>query len=417
MLKFDGSTSFSLSSQIPLNLYDYTTETDSNFTMIFSVEPLDNNIDRTLLAKSDYARGMHSFEVKELADESVQVKLFSDANNYLTFKTVQKSVPMGAHILLLQYDPPRKTMTFYINSTKYVVRGIQTGDNYKHISETTGYLYAFDCAPKYEIYAPQNSSSQPIEPLYYLDNNNNYIQYSGEDWTIDIVEGSNKIFYKENEASYVSFAGSTDTLYAWEPPSSVVVYDKVVYTKETSTPDGFASRPTLYNEKYEVYAGDDFGIERDDITGMYKIKFYLNDDTYDAVYDSDDNIQPKDLYLYRYQMASENIYTNSHEYHTVLYEKQDDAYTTYSGDEWTLDNFRVYRLNQLATYNESKDVEVPMSDLASYIIGADGYPTEPINSNVGLISIIREGLSDEYARAIALNLCATLGRNPYIGGF
>ena len=40
------------------------------------------------------------------------------------------------------------------------------------------------------------------------------------------------------------------------------------------------------------------------------------------------------------------------------------------------------------------------------------YQKDYINSNVGLVSIVKEALTEENARIMALNLCATLGNNP-----
>lgn len=421
MFTFNSPNYFKLSSQIPLNLFDPTTNMDLPFTMMFIVEPLEIGTERTLIAKSDYAKKLHSFEIKELADKSVQVRLFSSPHDYLTFKTVQNSVPNGAHSIVLVYNPNSKEITFFINSNKYIVKGVEEG-NYTHISETTGLLYEFKGEPEYNIYAPQENS-EPILPLFYRDNTDNFIVYKGDDWTLEEVEGENKIFYKGNEAKLIiGDTYETDFLHGWVPVD-IPVLDNVVYTKELPD-DGnyFTFIPTLYNSDYEIYLGDSFQVIQDEVTSLYSIKFFDNDGTiHDTITDPDNpdsyNIPSKTIYHYQYKMEPAMIYTNNLTVPTVLYYKNDEGdYVNYSGDEWTIFEDKIYRLDQLAEYTgETVDTRSP--DLTSYITDINGNPIDFINSNVGLISIIKEALLEDNARIMALNLCATLGRNPYLGGF
>ena len=422
MFSFREPDYFKLNPEILLNLSDPSTQTDLPFSMIFVVEPLDTTSDRTLIAKSDYSLGAHTIEVSELTDRSIQVKLFSDANNYLTFKTIQNSVPLGPHAIVTSYNPVDRTMTFYINSTKYVVTAIQTGENYTCIKENPPILCAYECAPKYEIYVERNNSGNPVRLFEYTDTNQ-LATYIGEDWTIE----NNKVLYKGNEASFNPEKGSEelDKLYGWIPPSGVVSLDKKIYTKilpEDLENPVFDYPVTLYDENYHEYEGDDFGVEMDDITGFFLIKFYQNNSSYNAVYDSDYNI-PLDgqslieVYNYKYQMENAFIFTNSDINPSILYtEDEEGRHPIYTGDEWTIKNKQVYRLGQLATRNPNKDVSTTGTALTSYIVNSNGYPSQYINSNVGIISIIKEGLSDTKARIMALNLCASIGLNPYLGG-
>ena len=424
MFTFDGTKSFSLTSQIPLNLYDTTTNMDAPFSMIFVVEPLETETTRTLLAKSDYARRLHSLEVVEMPDSSIQVRLFSDPSNYLTFRTVQDSVPTSAHSIVLNYNPTEKEMTFYINSTKYVVEAEQTGPSYYHIAETSGLLYAFDCSPKYSIWATgdyveaQNPQEPPQLPLFFKDEYGNFSEYSGDEW--EVV--NDKIYYNNHEAELDSSVDREETplLYAWVPIEAVT-YDEIVYTKvlpEDMENFAFNDSPVLYDSTYREYEGENFNVEQDDISGKYFIKFYRNEDTYSTSYDENFNVNPRYVYFYTYTMDVATIYTNDKENPSVLYTKtEDDTYVVYTGEEWTIFANKIYRLGQLAEYNEDEDVNTGSPDLTSYIIDSSGYPKDYINSNVGLISIIKKGLTDENARVLALNLCATLGKNPYIGGF
>ena len=418
MFSFSSPNYFKLSSQIPLNLFDPSTNMDIPFTMVFVVDPLDSTSEKTLIAKSDYARRLHSIEVKELPDKSVSVRLFSDSNSYLTFKTVQNSVPIGAHSIVINYDPTDKKMTFFINSTKYIVTGEETG-RYTHISESTGLLYAFTCAPEYIIYALQENGS-PTLPLFYKNNTNNFLVYKGSDWTLS----NEKIYYKGNEASIDLEVPVQETgnLYGWVPVGTPTL-DNVVYTKILpSTNDGFTEVPTLYNSDYEVYMGEDFGVELNTANNKYIIKFYRDGDSYNTVHDPNPqdskDILSKQVYCYKYTMEPAIIFTNNEVNPTVLYTRtEDDEYINYAGDEWKIENNKIYRLDQLATYTPESDVETNSPDLTSYIINEQGIPSKFINSNVGVISIIKEALSDENARILSLNLCATLGINPYLGGF
>ena len=413
MFQFAEPNYFSLSSQIPLNLFNPETNSDIPFSMIFVVEPLKTTENRTLLAKSDYALNAHTLEVTELTDRSIQVKLFSDSDNYLTFKTVAGSVPTGAHVIVLTYSPEFRVMTFYIDSSRYVVKAIETGENYTHISETPSTLYAFRCAPSYTIYA--DSEANPTK-LYYKDDTNNFVAYSGTEWTIE----DDKIYYNENEATLDSTFGETDLLYGWIPETSL--YDKIVYTKELPSnleTMVFSTFPQLYNENYEPYTGEDFTIvanmSGDTIDG-YIIQFVRDGDYSDAKYDVNYNIEPITVYGYTYIMDASVIYTNNDTTPTVLYVNEDGKIVSYSGTEWTIENNKIYRLGQEATRSSGEDITTNVLDLVPYIIDSSGNPSEFIDSNVGLISIIKEGLSESNAKILTLNLCATLGKNPYFGG-
>ena len=106
-----------------------------------------------------------------------------------------------------------------------------------------------------------------------------------------------------------------------------------------------------------------------------------------------------------------------------LYTKEGSVFELYTGTDWTFQTRTVggtvtYVLcydNSEATLNP-EPVTSPVPDLASYIINESGQKVDFINSKVGIISIIKEKLSDADARILALNLCATLGQNPFLSG-
>lgn len=447
MFTFDGDKSFNLSSQIPLDLTHVVSEggvdrrEDAPFSMIFVVEPLELNENRTLLAKSDYALGLHTIEVTETEDRALQVKLFSDAANYKTFKTVAGSIPAGTHVIAFSYFPTYHSLFVYINSTPYIVEEVVTGNAYKYMSEEPGILYAFECAPDYSIFA--DSPSEPTK-LYSQDETGFISVYEDDAWSIR----DNNIYYKNAiqpaEFTPVDPQPSTVKLYQFTPNPAEIQSDLVIYTDYditdptkasiVTTPDGgqvvtFFDMPLLYDENYHKYeppldeTQDHFSVEdtyQDGVSTGFQIYFVTGgtEQQYKSTVhdpDTDKDIQPINVYKYIYSMPIETIYTNNPKEPTVLYTKDGERYIVYSGDEWTIEDEKIYKLGFLATRNDAKDGETTGLDLTSYIIGADGYPTEHINSNVGIISVIKEGLSDNELRVFALNLCAALGRNPYFG--
>ena len=283
-------------------------------------------------------------------------------------------------------------------------------------------MYAFDCSPVYYIYAPQDDVYHaPISPLFEKDENNNFIVYEGTDWTLEETDEGNKLLYKGHEAEQIEGTFETDYLYSWIP-QGITTFD-VIYTKELPTTEyGFDHQPILYTADSREYIGTDFGVFYNEPTNTYSIKYERDGANYDTVHDPDlpdsRDIPPIRIYTYKYQMPKDTIFTNNKDNPSVLYFKNErDEYETYVGDEWTISNNEIYKLGQLATYNSEEDVDTLSPDLTSYIINKNGLPEDYINSNVGLISIVKEALTEENARIMALNLCATLGNNPYLGGF
>lgn len=392
-LTFNSPNYFSLSSQFLLDLYDRERNEDVSFTMIFALEPLEPNTTRTLLAKSNYASGGHSFEIQELADNSLQVKLFSSASDYVTYKSSPNTVPFSAHAIVLMYDAQAQKMVAFINSKKYQLRRQETG-NYTHINEVPGTLYAFSCAPYYDIYA--NSPTYPTELL-----NPDGSPYTGSDW---YLSSNYKIYYKNKEAFYSQDNDrATDKMYAWVP-SDTTIFEYVVYTKS----EKLRYDTILYNSDYT---------EVDPNTSPFTLA--LSGDSYVILFEGEQterhesyDIHSKTIYDFRYTMSDQVIYTNNATVPTVLY-NEDNSY--YLGSDWTIVNNSIYYLNFKASLDEERNISTFCPNLSSYITNAQGNIVENINSNVGLISIIKELLPTDYARTLALVLCANMGKNPYLG--
>jgi len=393
MISFSEPNFFNLSYQIPLDLYDENTQEDLPFTMIFVLEPLVENTKRTLLAKSNYATGTHSFEVAELPDRSLEIKLFSSASDFLTFSSLPYSIPSGKHSIVLTYSPDTQKIVTYINSTRHELLKSETG-HYSHINEAPGILYAFKCAPEYTIYA--NNYLIPTE-LYNADGS----PYIGSDW---VIAGSN-VNYKGETSAYTSTEDKqTDKLYAWTPVGTSV-YEHVVYTKSTT----ISEDTILYKENYEV---------EDPETSLFKI--VQSGSSYVILYDGEQterqnelDVEPKTIYCFKYVLNTQYIWTNNPDNPTSLYTLNGNIY---SGSDWKIKDSSIYYLDVLSSRDYLNDREVFNPDITSYITDENGNPSNFINSNVGLISIIKERLSNEQARLLALLFCATMGKNPYLGG-
>ena len=409
MFSIEDPDYFKLSSQIPLNLFgkvseDSTEETDFPFTMIFAVEPLTYNSKRTLLAKSDYLNRLHTFEVNELADGSLELKLFSSYTNYLTFTSSPRAIPNAPHSIVLTYDPDLQEVIAYINSTKYNMTKVETG-TYTHMNETPGILYCFTYTPEYKIYA--NATSPSIPTALYNENGTPYI---GPDWQISegVVE------YKGAPAPYDEDGDiQTDRLYAWVYNDTV--NDHTIYTKTLD----ITQDTVLYNSDYTEYTESLFSISYvEGTTPSYKI-FY---EQYPTTQVSEADIEPQDRFCYKATLTESSIYTNSIENPILLYTQVDDSYEIYTGTQWTIGTKEVneqevpWVLFEGNPGTRGEDTQTFTPDLTSYIIDASGAPAQFINSNVGLVSIIKEKLSEDNARIMALNLCATMGRNPYLSG-
>lgn len=392
-ISFPAPNYFNLSYQIPLKLYDESTQQDIPFTMIFALEPLVENVKRTLLAKSNYATGTHSFEVSELPDRSLEIKLFSSSEDYLTFTSLPYSIPSGKHSIIFTFNPETLKIVAYINSTKHELQRVETG-NYTHINETPGVLYAFECSPEYSIYS--NSATTPTA-LYNPDGS----PYLGIDWVV----ADSKILYKGEISAYTP-AGNllTDKMFAWVPVGTTV-YDHVIYTK-TET---ISSDTILYKENYqrEDMATSPFSIAQ---SGSSYVILYNGEQTERRV---QSDLEPKTIFCYKYIVAPQYIWANSPVNPNTLYTFSGDFY---KGTDWTIQNGSVYYLDMLSYRDTSRDKEIFNPDITSYITDSNGSMINHINANVGTVSIIKEKLSNNQARLFALLLCATLGKNPYLGG-
>ena len=395
MLSFKEAN-FSLSSTVSINLYNDKTETDIPFVVAYAINPADLDKSRTIIAKSDYATRGHSFEFNELSDRSLQIKLFTDDLNYLTFTSASNVIPQNPHAVVLSYNPLLKEFTAYINSEFIPLNKVETG-HYTHMKELPGTLYYFSCTPQYIGY-----SDADIDPTKIY--NEDGTPYTGFDWTIN----DSVLQYDGNDATYSAEDNvQTDPLYAWVYDDSENIH--IIYTKVPPTPSGQTlSEPDaqLYNKDYTLYNGDDFTVQ-DDLV-LYR-------DEHTAIYTPSADPGILTLYAWKYVAPKGEIYGNRPQGVTALYTYEEKP-EPYVGTEWTLVDGEVYYDGQKAEYDSS---ERPLStiypDLTSYIKDGENQISQPINSEVGIISIIKDEMSEEKVRALALLLCGTMGINPYIG--
>jgi len=388
MFSFNTPNYYFLNSDTPINLFDPEAGSDLSFSIIFTLDPLSFGETRTLMAKSNYATGSHTFEINELANRSIQIKLFTNASNYLTFTSDNNIVPEGFHTLVLVYNSTLQEFTAFVNSKQVNFEKEETG-TYTHMNEVPGTLYAFSCDPKYLAYS--DSSSNPTQVF-----NADGTPYTDSHWAIT----ANVLTYDGNIASYsASDNKNTSQLYAWSYNDGV--YDHVIYTKE----DTIQITTVLYNADYTIYTGDNF------IIVPSGDNFIIQYDYNNTAYAPDLNIPAKTLYAWKYVAPLTTIWANKKEQPTLLYTAEEELYT---GGDWAISEGNVYFMGQLAPYNELEDKQTHAPNLTSYIINSSGIASQYVNSKVGIISIIKEALTLENARALSLLLYATMGKNPYL---
>lgn len=365
---------------------------DIPFTMAFALEPLSFDEDRTLLARSNYATNYNIFEVTEKADKSLEVKLFSDSANYITFTSSTGAIPNKAHSIIIKYEPSTKLLSAYISGHKTSMVKVTTG-TYNHMNTAPSMLYSFTYTPHGEIWA--NNPSTPTT-LYNQDGT----PYEGDEWKIL----NNAVFYNDYQAAYnISENVQTEKLFAWNYNDGL--YNHPIYTKtltlEADTP--------LYNADYTLYTEHEFKII---LSGdEYIIQYNTNTADYDEVLD----IESKTLYAFYYMAEFQTIWANSSSIPTVLYNSNADVY---SGVDWKIeDNTVIYKNEGIASYNSAYNTSVPTLPVTSYVIGANGTPEKYVNSNVGMVAVIKASISDEHLRILATNLEATVGNNPCISTY
>ena len=388
-LSFEAPSYYYLNTDVPFTFYNRTYDEDYSFTMMFLVEPISTASTRTLLAKSNYATSAHCFEVNELVSGAVEVKLFTDSNNYITFTSPAGVIPNEAHTLIISYDRDNISLSGYLNGNLLTFAKVVTG-TYTHMNEAETTLYGYKFTPYELVYA--DSSSSPTE-LYNADGS----PYENIYWAI--LGGA--VYYESTEASYNStYNVATDPLYAWTYDDGVHNY--YVYTKTTE----ISSTTKLYNEDYSEYTGDDFSINL--VGAAYIIQYQ----SYATTRDSESDIASKTIYAYIAYLPEEHIWANSSTAPTILFTGSGEVYT---GTTWVISGTNVVYVNEgNATYDSSLNLFISALETSSFIVNAAGNLTQLVNSKVGMIAAAKEKLSDIEMKICALELQAALGQSPCI---
>ena len=395
-LSFNSPSYFYLDSSIPLSFLNEAGTADLPFTMFFVVNPLSREDDITLLARSNYSMNAVAFEIKELfPSASIQIKLFTNSSNYMTFTTPANSIPLGCHCIMVSYNNTDKTITVYINGENVSVTKVTTG-TYTHMFSSVTTLYGYSCTPHYIKYTHTvDPTASQDEHLFNADGS----PYEGSEWTID----QNQVYYNHEIANYSNGDNIlTSTLYSWVYDDGIE--EHIIYTKSLV----ISEDTTLYNADYTEYTGLDFSI--DFVGGSYKV-LYL---TYVTHNDGAKDIEPVTLYAWKYEDAIQKIWANSSSNPTIMFNQDGSIHSNDS--TWNLSSGVITYVpsGETATYNSSYNTFVSKLDTTSYIVNSSGIKTDSINSSVGMIGIAFDNMSGEDMRVFSMELGAQIGLNPCI---
>ena len=257
-------------------------------------------------------------------------------------------------------------------------------------------FYAFKASPLNKIWANTDDQSTPTT-LYYSDGTT---VTSDENYKI---QDGNVYIYGEQAEYNQSFNIVQLPLYCWRANDGLTW--QYVYTNT----DTISSLDTpLFTNTGETYTGTDFSIVPD---GSGFAVAYLNRT---AEYYADGYIPSETLYAYITESDPRYIWSNYITAPTILYDEKGNIYT---GTEWYISDGQIYFNGTQATADSLKDISSFAIPVVSGLIGSNGSPTQTINSNVGVVTVIKQALTKEQMRNIALNFSSTLGENPCINAY
>ena len=383
---------FYLSPDVSLSLLDSSGQQDIDFSMIFVLEgktPYQGGtpaIYRTFLAQSNAATNSNVFEVNEKSDKSLDIVLYEDTNNYISFNSGEEVIPDGPVGIVITYDATTMGMKCYVNGNKVELTRYMQG-TYHHMNNNPSILYGFSVSPYEEIYwVPSEGGLGRLL-------NEDGTDYSGVQWTIN----GTKIEFEGQETP--EYTADNIIYYAWTYGAHTIYTRNLVVS---------ANEPLYYGDDvngYGRYEGSEFSVVSDGLGG-YKVQYDFNDTTQGA---------SKTLYAFKYSYSVELIWSNDPVNPSILYNQDGTLYADNTGTGWSIVNNQIYyRSTFLATYDSTHNIEIQSMGITSYRIDSGGNIVTPINANVGLVSIIKAGLSEEQARMISLGLSALTGNNPCV---
>ena len=433
MFSFSESDNYSLPAGISIDLYDADNNKDLPFTMVFTLEPHPDyyNKARTIIAKSNRALGSSVFEIQELPKGILWVRLYSSKDNYVTFVSNEGVIPNLAHSIVLTYNPDELQMTAYVNAKSYLLKK-EGGESYEHMNPSAGgTLYEYSCNPVYRINTGTDIiDDTPQENVVFCKDNGETIYPVA--WTLEEDESEIKVFVEINgQQREASAEGdpTTEDLYAWgywvtENPDVTTEPLYLIYIKNSEGP---GEDEILYDENFQEVPQSDEGfhiIENAESPTGYSIEYGAEPITKVKAYSTGD-IQ-RTIQAYEY-ISSESIYTNTDtieggQSYPLYKLSGTNVYVDYTGSAWKFEGTSLYFTDPNSTEVKWQGIlnptpiQTPVPPLTSYIVDENNVIQDNINSNVGIISIIKEKLSPTNARILALNLCATLGKNPFLDG-
>lgn len=224
-ITFGEENYFELNTEEPLNfsVLDKTTGEykDVSFSMFFAIEPLNYETfsyetppayvddymdkwkvirstlkageDRTLLARSNYLAGVNSFEILEMASGYLQIKLFTDSENYITFTSPEGTIPNEKHSVVVSYNSNTKNFEAFVNNSPILitVNNEKSKGTYSFMSNAPSYFYGFSYDSS-NVWTDSNT-----EPTILYDSRG-VVLTNSDVWSIR----DNKIYYNNNLASY-----------------------------------------------------------------------------------------------------------------------------------------------------------------------------------------------------------------------
>ena len=111
----------------------------------------------------------------------------------------------------------------------------------------------------------------------------------------------------------------------------------------------------------------------------------------------------------------QTIWANNNVSPSILYFSNGNLYDE---DNWSIVNGVVtYRDGGTAMQTEIYNVTIPSLPVTSFVTDATGSPNQYVNSEIGIISVIKADFTEEQLRALALNIEATMGKNPCVQTF
>lgn len=376
-----------------MTLLDSTRTSDISFTMGFLVKPMGNET-RTLLARSNYSNNSHIFEINEKADKSLEILLFSDSNNYLKFTSDIDTIPDGAHSLIFSYSAVDKNIVAFVNNQEINIIKTEVG-TYTHMNYNPTTIYGFTCIPNPTVWA--NSSTTPT------------VLYDASGDVIPTTEKykiqNNKVYINNNLCSLNADKNkSSGEYFAWlynDAPETYTIYTR---TETINSPN-----IKLYSDIGVLNTNSNFSIIQE---GSSYVVAYNNNAMHRPPAGTTPNPDkdPVTLYAYSYNQPEQSIWADQSSNPHILYEQNGDTYT---GNRWRIEDGVVYLDNYEAEYTSSlNNSNLAALRITSYITGSSGSAEQLINSETGLVFVIKEGLSKAQIRALSLNLCSILGKNP-----